>query len=36
MRGFNFFFGAGAISIILHLKGTYYDPTFTAPKKLEA
>ncbi len=36
MRGFNFVFGAGLISILLWWKGTYYDEWVTKPKQAKA
>ena len=34
VRGFNFFFGFASIGSLLFLKDKYYDPVYTAPKKV--
>ncbi|TNV74649.1 hypothetical protein FGO68_gene14662 [Halteria grandinella] len=36
LRGFNFFFFAGMIGSLIWVKGTYYDPKYVAPKKVES
>ena len=33
LRGFNFFYFMGTLGALSYLKGEYYDPVFTAPKK---
>jgi hypothetical protein len=33
IRGFNMFFSLGVINAIMYVKGEYYDPVYTVPKK---
>lgn len=35
LRGFNFFFIAGVLSIAFYLKAEYYDPVYIAPRKIK-
>ena len=36
MRGCHVLLGLGYLNIIMWAKTTYYDPTFTVPKQIEA